>query len=126
LRIEIEKTFTVQGKGKVNFSTEYGKATAYWNGELPEEGKSYIVEIEIEEVCFLGKNLEIHEEHKFSIEMDNETIYLIGYLESSEEDGYAVLRLGDSIVPLEVKNSITPGSFVKIVSNKITLYDMKY
>lgn len=53
-------------------------------------------------------------------------VYLTGYLESIEEDGYAILRLGESIISLEIKSSIPSGSFVKIFSDKITLFDVKY
>ncbi|ANF97188.1 hypothetical protein [Paenibacillus bovis] len=126
MRIEIEKTNIVHGNCKVHFSTEYGKAVAYWNGELPEEGKAYIVEIEIEEILVLGENLEICDEYQFRIGMEKETIYLTGYLESIEEDGYAILRLGESIISLEIKSPVPSGSFVKILLDKITLFDVKY
>lgn len=126
MKIKIEKVSIISGNRKVGFSTEYGNAIANWDGDLPEEGKEYFVEIEIGETFTLGNNLKICDEGKFSIGMEEDSISLTGCLESIEEDGYAVLRLGDSIVSLEVIGAIPPESFVKVISDEVTLFDVKY
>ena len=126
LKIIVEKVSAIGGDRKVVFSTEYGNATANWDGDLPEEGKEYFVEIEIGETLALGNNLKICNEAKFTIGMEHDSVFLTGYLESIEEDGYAVLRFGDSIVSLEIMGAIPPESFVKVISDEVTLFDVKY
>lgn len=126
MKIKIEKVSIISGNSKVGFSTEYGNAMANWNGDLPEEGKEYFVEIEIGQTLTLGNNLKICDEGKYSIEMVESSISLTGCLETIDEDGYAVLRLGDSIIPLEVIGAIPPESFVKVISDEVTLFNVKY
>ena len=70
--------------------------------------------------------MKICEKGTFSIGMEEDSISLTGCLESIEDDGYAVLRLGDSIVSLEVIGAIPPESIVKVVSDEVTLFDVKY
>lgn len=101
-------------------------ATANWRGEIPEEGREYFVELEIGETFSLGNNLKICDDGKFSIGMEEDHIFLTGCLESIEEDGYAVLRLWTSIVSLEVMGAITLEKFVKVISDEVTLFDVKY
>lgn len=126
LKIKIEKVSAIGGNYRVDFLTEYGISTANWDGDLPEEGKEYFIEIEIGEVLTLGKNLKVSDKGKFTIGMEGDFVTLIGCIESIEEDGYTVLRLGDSIISLEVLGVIPLDSFVKVISNEVTLFDVKY
>lgn len=60
--------------------------------------------------------------------MTEKSVFLQGCLESIEDDGYAILRIGDSMVSLEVLGAIAipPESFVKIISDEVTLFEVKY
>ncbi|WP_438434228.1 hypothetical protein [Gorillibacterium sp. sgz500922] len=126
MKIKVEKLNEFCENSTVSFSTEYGNATANWDGDLPEEGKEYFAEIEIGETFVLGTNLKLCDENKFSIGMEKESVFLTGFLESVEKDGYAVLRVGDSIVSIEIMDAIPPESFVMVISNEVTLFDVKY
>ncbi|MED4784870.1 hypothetical protein [Brevibacillus choshinensis] len=127
LKIKVEKVRVNGSAEKIYFSTEYGNAVANWDGDLPEEGMEYFVEIEISESLILGSNLKICEEEKFTIGMEQNSVFLIGCLESIEDDGYAVFRFGESIISLEIEGTHPLESyFVKVVPDKITLYDVKY
>ena len=123
MKVKIEKVSMIHGNRKVGFSSQYGNATANWDGDFPEEGKEYFVEIEIGETFTVGDNLTICDEGKFCIEVEADVISLTGCLASIEEDGYAVLRVGDSSVPLEVIGAIPAESFVRITSDGVTLFD---
>ena len=127
MKIRVEKVDFNGIDQKIYFSTEYGHAVASWDGDLPEKGKEYFVEIEISESLTLGSNLKICEEDKFAIGMEQDSIFLIGCLESIEEDGYAVLRIGESIVSLALAGTVpTESTFVKVVPDEVTLFDVKY
>ncbi|WP_168123965.1 hypothetical protein [Paenibacillus sp. HB172176] len=126
MKIIVEKIIMIDGKPKVDFTTEYGKSSAKWAGEIPEVGREYFVELEIGESLVIGTTLNPCDENKFAIGMKLDAVVLIGYLESIEADGYAILRLGDSIVSIELKGVILPGTFVKVISDEVTLFDLEY
>ena len=127
MKVKIEKVINEGSKNTVMFSTEYGNAKATWNGELPEANKEYFVEFEITDILVWQKNVTLSEKLKNVIGMENDAFYMIGFLESVEEDGYTVVRLGESIVSLEIEgNSLQQGTFVKVKADRLLLYDMNY
>jgi hypothetical protein len=73
-----------------------------------------------------GKQIiEIYEEIS-QITSDDNHIYLSGVLESVDSDGYSVLRIGNNIVAFELTGNNYPiGSYVKVVTEQISLFDMK-
>jgi hypothetical protein len=120
-----EVTSQTQGC-QVNFSTEYGNATALWCGNEPEVNKEYFIEIEIPGVLYWQKDIAVTDE-KCIILLENSIVHIVALFESIEEDGYTVLRLGDSIISIETQGEAPNiGSNVKLTTNNLVLYQIAY
>lgn len=127
LEIIINEVIKKHPKNIVIFSTECGDAKAFWNGDMPIINKKYDVEIEIPGILIWGKNIKRTKEDRYTIGIKDNLLYILGRLESVEDDGYTIIRLGENIVPLEVEGNPPPiGAFVKVETNEITLYNVEY
>lgn len=127
MKVKINEVIRESSKNLVTYTTEYGSSKGIWIGDAPEIGKEYFVEYEIEDNLIWGDNVKKVEEEQCAIGIEGETLYIIGYLESVEDDGYTVIRLGESIISLVVEGQpFDIGVFVKIEVNELALYDVNY
>jgi hypothetical protein len=111
---------------QVNFSTEYGNATALWSGNEPQISKEYFVELEVPGVLYWQKDITVSEE-ECGFALKSGMVHLIGLFESIEDDGYTVIRLGDSIISIETQGEPPEtGSKVKLTTNNLLLYEVNY
>lgn len=121
-----EITKNAQDKNIIKFITEYGEAYALWNGTEPQINKEYIVEFEIPDILFWKRDI-ISAQEKYLITMENNKFCLVGLFESIDDDGYTVIRIGDSIISLETEGvPFELGSFVRIMTDTIELYEVDY
>lgn len=126
MRITINETSIKKNGYQVNFSTEYGNATALWNGNVPEVKKEYFAEIEIPGILCWQKDISTTDEKCFIL-LENNIVHIVALLESIEDDGYTVLRLGDSIITIQTQGKHpNVGSNVKITTNNLLLYEVTY
>jgi len=127
VKVRINEVIRESPKNFVIFSTEYGNTKAFWNGDMPEVDKEYFVELEIESTLKWGDNIRIVEDDKYVIGVEGNACYMVGYLESIEDDGYTVIRLGENIISLEVDGKPFPiGVFVKVEADKVILFNINY
>ena len=115
-----------QGNNTIKFTTEYGNAYALWNGSEPQINKEYIVELEIPGVLCWRRDI-ISAQEKYLITTENNKFSLVGIFESIDDDGYAVIRLGESIISIETTGDFLElGSFVKLFTDSLLLYEVNY
>ncbi|WP_432663391.1 hypothetical protein R9X47_22770 [Wukongibacter baidiensis] len=108
----------------VRVVTKYGELDSRWFGIVPPLGSIKHVELEIDELFEWGDNIFLSEEKEFRIESDN-IICIIGKLESIDDDGYTVIRLGESIISIIIKGiSQSIGEYVRLKVTDIELYDV--
>ena len=111
----------------VSFCSEYGSASAIWMGRCPEKNSEYFVEIEIPEKLKWEKHIVVATEHSYALGSFSEGIYFVGVLEGVGEDGCCCLRVGDSIVLLEIEGGpIVEGVFVQIRTVIVIAYEVSY
>lgn len=125
MEIKIENTFIKDNKYNVQYSTDYGKGLAIWEGSEPESGSCHSVEIEI--YCDLKWEKDIYDfgENHYSLFEDAGITQFTGELEKVDDDGYAILRLGNSIITFMISGySDIPGKFVKVEvpTEKVALF----
>ena len=84
--------------GKVRFETAYGIAEAIWCGAAAVINHEYFVEVDIENTLVWGENV-VAAVSCPSINSVGEKVHIVGLLESVEDDGYCVMRVGESVVP---------------------------
>lgn len=126
LRVVINKIARDDAELKVSFSTVFGSAEAFWDGVEPRVGGKYDVELEIDRTLHWGINIDRSPIEVSSIAFDDDTgIIIVGQLESLDDDGFGVIRLGDFIITFLVDGDMVGkniGLFVEISSVNVKLY----
>jgi hypothetical protein len=126
VHVTIESIVRNDNEIKVSFSTEFGGAEAFWNGDAPRVGDEYAVEVEIAQTLQWGNTIKSSPAVASCITFDNDTgIVIVGQLESMDDDGFAVIHLGPSIIIALVDGDQACeliGRFVMIHNVKVTLY----
>lgn len=102
----------------VAFSTVYGSGQGWWKGEPPITEEEYEVEVELEEIFVWGSNIISDNSHKPRIKYANDTLFIRGILESTDSDGYTVMRLGDSLLPFLAEG--VPSTFTGPIEISVT------
>lgn len=119
MRITIEKTNSTK---LIDFTSEYGKAKAIWQDKNPE-CKAYNVEIDIDKCLKWDVDIKITSQTASSISVDkNNKIILIGLFESIDDDGYTVLRMGNSIIMFFTEGNIPEiGKMIEVTVDSIQM-----
>ena len=126
MRVKVIEAINQSQGLQVNFSTEYGNATALWSGNEPQISKEYFVELEVPGVLYWQKDITVSEE-ECGIALKSGMVHLVGLFESIEDDGYTVIRLGDSIISIETQGEPPEtGNNVKLTTNNLLLYEVNY
>ena len=105
MKIIVEKVISDNRGISVQFSTDYGSATALWEGDLPISNRDYHVEIDIKDTLTWNRDILENDTGRYSIQMQDSVVLFTGKLDSVENDGYAVLRMGGSIIPFVTKGA---------------------
>jgi hypothetical protein len=127
MKIEVKEARVVASNIVVDFLSDYGEATAIWDGDSPTEDCEYQVEVDIEEALSWGEDAIISETNEYSVRMCGNSIVFVGILDSTEDDGYTVVRIGEGIIPFITKGiPVTVGSFVQVISKTVTLTPINY
>ena len=118
MKIIIEKLLN---ENNVCFSCKYGNGIAAWNGYIPEI-KEYEVEIEIEDSLQWGASIKKSKQTMPSVHIEKDLSIFIGTLESVDEHGYSVLRMGNAMVSFFAKgNSFENNIGIEIKAEKVVL-----
>lgn len=108
----------------VKVSSQYGQMSGMWNGELPKLHTVKEVEIEIDSTLKWSEDIVEVEETQFKYGNIENKVFIIGCIEAVEDDGYTVIRFGDSIVTIDTEGEpFSKGKFVKLVIDKLEFYD---
>jgi hypothetical protein len=107
----------------VEYSTPYGGGISKFMGTPPKENQKYDVELNIDDDFFWGENLTLSKKNAPSILFNSGKTYITAELIAIEDDGGGVLKIGDSILLISIKNKnhVLP-AFVDIISQDISLH----
>lgn len=109
----------------VEVSTGYGILFGLWNGEIPKTNDIREVEIEIEDTQEWNEDITPTEQREYKCGMIDGKFFIIGCLEAVEDDGYTVIRFGESIISIDTEGeSFTVGEYVKLILENIEFYDV--
>lgn len=106
MKIRIIDVFSEQDTLHVEFSSTFGNGTAFWHGAKPSIGEDLDVEFELDEVFFWKKNIDLSSDTTPKIIANDGTYTITGEL-INDTDNYAILKLGDSIILVELNQSIS-------------------
>ncbi|EUJ30326.1 hypothetical protein MFLO_10913 [Listeria floridensis FSL S10-1187] len=83
---------------QIVFTSDFGECIATWaDDEDPDPGRKYTVEVTIPNKITFEDLFESDEKHCL-LESEEDLVHIVGKLEDYEEDGFAVLRLEESII----------------------------
>lgn len=125
MRIQVQEVLETDGERlEIVFTSEFGSAKACWKGPRPEVSETYDVELEIDEPLVWGNNINEVNDHRSLIQPCDRQVLIQGILENQEEDGFLVLRLGDSLVILEtIGKPPRNGAWISLKAQRITCFD---
>lgn len=103
MKVLINRVVNLTKGYTVAYSNEYGSTSVFWNGAKPQINKEYFVEIEVPGVLNWQKDITITDMNCKIEELDNGIAYISGVLESIEDDGYTIMKIGDSIIAIETQ-----------------------
>lgn len=102
MQIHVSNIREVQaGAATIIFDSPLGRAYGCWVGEVPDEGASYEVELEVPGVLTWGAEIAETMAGE-SIFEEGGRVCLIGCVQSLGADGVAAIRLGNDIVLVEI------------------------
>lgn len=111
-------------KPRVYFSSEFGQAWANWLENLPDPKQTYHVELSVGDTLTWGLDIAPAPGASHKLEPDGNGVAIYATLEGCEEDGFTVLRLGNSIVMVEAFGEAPPiGTIVRAHIQALTLSD---
>jgi len=111
----------------VRGTTVFGDIDVIWEGEIPDIGKTYDVELDVDEVLKWEQDIYLTCSESYTITREGKYTVLCGTLESFDSDGYAVLRIGDYIIPfLTEGNPFNLNSRIKIRAKSIKASPISY
>lgn len=126
MKVKIIKISICNSKTKVVCQTDYGNVSLYWMGSNPQVDQTYEVELESNETLIWNKNIFVSQE-KNTIYDENNSIKIVGALESIDADGYLILRIDNSIVTFMSKEiPMVEEKKVQVYVNFMEAYPIEY
>lgn len=123
MKIVVIDTFSYLNVLHVKFHSSFGDGTALWSDTAPKIGEIIDVEFDFEEAFSWNINVKPTAEKSSKIKMENSLIQITAELVQADEEGYVALKLGDSIILIELDGPIPQKSgFVELSATAIQLY----
>ncbi|MGL4036902.1 hypothetical protein ACR3LQ_21900 [Kosakonia cowanii] len=119
-----EIMITAVDEHKVEFTSALGRGAATWVGMPPRQGNTYDVEIDIDDIFQWGKNINISMQEKPKIDVVGNNLLFFGKIMAYEDDGLLTVKVGRSIIFLEVSDTPNEGENVAFFTsiNNISLH----
>lgn len=123
MKIQIIDLIPDHNELNVSFHSANGDGIALWKGATPEVGEVLDVEFDLDDIFSWGKNITPSSASTSKIENKNGVTFITAQLIQRAGDECAALKLGSSIILIELEVPIVYGSnFVEVRINRIYLY----
>lgn len=123
MKIQITDIFSDKGTVRVKFNSPFGNATALWSGTKLKTGEILDVELELDEIFSWGQNIMSSSVKTPEITSANGAHKIIGELIQDADQSCSILKIGDSVILIEIDKPITgKPSFVEVITNDIFLH----
>lgn len=123
MKILITKKIFDNGVLHVKFHSPFGSGTALWDGIAPNISEILDVEFDLDEVFSWGKNITPSSEKTPKIAVTADVTYITAELTHGADEECSALRLGDSIILIELDGPTPQESgFVEVKAARIHLY----
>jgi len=105
MKIKVEKMSCNDNVIRVDFSSDYGRSSALWVGEIPTLGTFYDVELDIDDDLVWGEGISTTKRDRAMIALEKGVFVVVGKVIKLEEDGCLSVSVGESVVLLDVANA---------------------
>lgn len=123
MKIQITHIHEHQNALHVTFHSLLGDGIAQWDGLAPNIGEDLDVELDMDEVFSWQTNIMLSSDRTPSISTLDSVTRIIAELIESTDDEFKALRLGNSIILIELDKPLPNKSgFVEVSTTKIRLY----
>lgn len=104
MKIRIENLISDGDETRVEFSSDYGCSFALWGSDEPTSGAFYDIEFEIDDDLVWGESISTTTRDADTIAFEKGALVIVGTVVKLEKDGCLSVRLGDSIILLDVED----------------------
>jgi hypothetical protein len=119
IEAEVEEGF------RIRFTSSNGRGVAIFVGNKPNINTDYFVEVDINGIFKWQEDITRIEINESKFEDVGNLASVSGILESVDNDGYTVIRIGTTIIALETEGVHPPiGSNVKVQPSELKIYDI--
>jgi len=127
MKIKVIDIVSIYPNCKVTCRTEFGDIALTWMDANPSINKEYDIEFDANEILIWKNDIIMTELKEPAIYMDNNEIVIIGTLESVDDDGLMVVRMGDYILTFETQGeAYHNGTMIKIKVQSMEAYPFSY
>jgi len=105
MKIKVEKVSLDDNVIRVDFSSDYGRSSALWVGEMPTLGTFYDVEFDIDDDLVWGESIFTTKRDRTMIALEKGAFVVVGKVIRFEEDGCLSIVVGESVVLLDVADA---------------------
>ena len=119
----LEFQITECSESMVQGLTRFGKFCVKWEGDSPKVNTSYNVELDIAEILMWGQDIALSNREDNHISHIDGITSRSGVLESVDDDGYSVLRMGAHVIPFSSQgNAFEIGSKITLSVKSISAH----
>lgn len=123
MKVQVTEVLFIEGNLFVDFLSPAGSGNALWVGYRPTVWEELDVEFDLDEIFSWGKSLTSSSRTSPLIKVINGTTHVTAEIAQNADEEWVVLKLEDSMILIELKESITQQSgFVEVRTNSIRLY----
>lgn len=119
--------FLKRNKIIVNFSSSIGEGIAFWRSDDKLfKGKEIEVELDVPQILCFGKDIVLAEQQEEKIYVCNDLVHITGRIEQIEWDNIITVRLGTSILLVEVEDmdKYELNNWIEIRTNELVLTEV--
>lgn len=123
MKIKVTDIFSDKDTVRVKFNSPFGNATALWSGTKLKTDEILDVELELNELFSWGQNIISSSVKTPEITSANGVHKIIGELIQDTDQSCSILKIGDSVILIEIDRPITgEPSFVEVIATNIFLH----
>lgn len=120
-------SYNNEQKKDLRVESKYGKFNVLWEGNLPSIGEKIDVELDIEKNLIWNKDIYLAVNDALQLSQSKEETVIQGKLEEVSDDGFTVLRLGDSIITFIAEGTALPiNNMIQIKVSNVKAYPIDY
>ena len=125
MHIKVLSITSAESDVSIEFDSSYGICRGNWQVGVPTLGREYDVEIELRQPLRIYKNTRPSRDSSPHLSASKHSVTIVSKIEDQYDNGTAILRVGDSLIHVEVEDlpDLLVGSWIEVNVPELDLYD---